>query len=168
MTEANVRRAKSILGYTAAGLTLLAMAAAPFLLMGLFVRGVAATGIRPDPVYAGGTPRATIARAGYRITVYHPVNPAAPLSRLPPYVQIAWGPARSLPATVSDEVDIDGDGRPDLRARFEVPRDESVPLRVEIDSLSGKVEPRRGVSRESLALLIARVKGSIVVRVPLR
>jgi len=163
-----MQRTTTVLGYAAAALTLAAMAALPFVLMPALASGVAATGVRIDPVYGGGAPRVTIPRGAYSITVHHPVRSPAPLTRVDPYVQLAWAPARALPPRVVDEVDIDGDGRPDLRARFDAPADSGAALLVDVDALTAGLQPLRRVSRGSFSALITRVGDAIVVRVPLR
>src|SRR5512146_508794 len=115
-------RLKLVLAYSAAALTVLAMILAPFVLFGVFTRGVAALGLHVDDTYSGGAVALTTQRSGYRIEVNRPVEPKAVLPQVGPFVQLAWAPADRLPARVEDEVDVDGDGRADLRAVFTVPR----------------------------------------------
>ena len=160
-------RWRAALGYGGAVLTVLAMLLAPFVLYPLFTRGVAALRVRVDPAYSGGEPARTIERDGYRIQVNHPVHPLGPLARTAPFVQLAWTPAERLPAHVADEVDLDGDGRSDLLARFDVPRDPAAPLTVDVRPLGPAVRPLARTSRESFSALIARVGDRVVVRVPL-
>ncbi len=156
-----------VVAYTGAALTIVATALTPFVLLPLFTRGVAALGLRTDAVYSGGEPARTFTRPGYRIIVYHPVVPRAPLAALPPFVQVAWEPASALPARIADEVDVDDDGRADLRAEFGVPVDESAPLRADVTSLSPRVPAARNIGRDSFARLIARAGDRIVLRVPI-
>ena len=160
-------RLGSVAGYTGAALTVLMAMAGPFVLYGTFTRGIAATGVRIDPVYSGGAPARTIARPDYRIVVYRPVVPRAPLSIASPFVQLAWEPAAALPRRVDDAVDLDGDGRVDLVARFDVPADAAAPLFLDVTPAGGRVLPLRHVSRGSFSAMIARVGDRIVVRVPL-
>ena len=160
-------RLKSILGYTAAALTIAAALLLPFLLMHFFTRGVAATGLRIDPVYTGGEVVREIARDGYRVRVHRAVYPTTPLQRVEPFVQLDWTPAAALPARISEEVDLDGDGRADLRASFSVPRNVDAELRVEVEPLGPRVKALRGVGKESFYAMIARVREAIIVRVPL-
>jgi hypothetical protein len=162
-----MRRLTTILGYTGAAMTGAAMLITPFVLFGVFTQGVAATGIRINTAYSGGEPGRTIARGSYNIVVNRPVFPRAPLTRAAPFVQLAWTPASALPAHVTDGVDLDGDGRTDLIASFDVPADPRVPLHVDVTPTSDRVLRMRGVSRDSFSSLIARVGESIVVRVPL-
>jgi hypothetical protein len=162
-----MRRLKATFGYTGAALTVVAALATPMFLMNVFARGVAATGVRVDPTYTGGEPARVSERGGYSITVNRPVVPAAPLSRVPRFVQLSWSPAAALPPEVSDEVDLDGDGAPDCRVRFAVPRDARARLRVDVEPLGPAVRPLRGVTQEGYGALIARVGAAIVVRVPL-
>jgi hypothetical protein len=163
-----MKRLTSVLGYTAAALTILAAVLLPFLLFNLFIRGVAATGVRIDPLYSGGDPLRTIEKGGYQVVVHQPVWRRSPLERTHSFVQLTWKPVSALPARVSDEIDLDGDGTPDLRAAFDVPSDSKAALRVDVTPLTGRVEPMTGVGKQSFSCLIARVNDSIVLRVPLR
>lgn len=160
-------RWKAVLGYAAAVLTVVAMSMMPFVLFPVLERGVAATGVEVDPVYTGGAIARVIAKDGYRILVSRPVRSRAPLARPAAFVQLAWEPARALPARVADEVDVDGDGRADLTACFEVPADTTAPLFVDVAPVGGMVRPLRRVSTDSFSALIARVGDRIVVRAPL-
>jgi hypothetical protein len=162
-----MRRLTAVLGYTWAALTVVAMLVTPFVLFDVFVNAVAATGVRVDPVYGGGDSLHTIVKEGYRVVVNRPVLPIAPLSRDEPFVQMAWEPVGALPEHVADEVDLDGDGRADLRADFDVPRDSDAALYANVTPLGEKVRPLRRVSRGALSSLIARVEDRIVLRVPL-
>ena len=160
-------RLKAVLGYAGAILTSVAMLVGPFVLFPVFTRAVAATGVQVDPVYGGGQTARVIARDGYRIVVNHPVHSRALLARPAPFVQLAWTPAGALPARVADEVDLDGDGRADLTARFDVPADTTAALFVDVTPAGGMVLPLHHVSRAAFSALIARVGNRIVVRVPL-
>jgi hypothetical protein len=82
-------------------------------------------------------------------------------------VQLSFTPALALPAHVSEKIDVDGDGRPDLRAVFDVPK-ASGDLRMDIVPLNGRFQGVKGAGRESFSRLIARVNDPIVVRAPLR
>jgi len=162
-----MRRLTAILGYTGAALTVAAMLVTPFLLFNLFGRLLVRTGIRVDPVYQGGDSVRVVPRDGYRIVVYRPYLPVAPLSSVGPYAQVAWAPAHALPAHVEDEVDLDGDGRADLCAAFDVPRDPEARLAADVRSLGNKVQPPPRIGRQNYGLLIARANDRIVLRVPL-
>jgi len=154
------------LGYTAAGLTVLAAVLVPFLLMGLFTKGFAALGLHVDEVYSGGPKVRTIKAGAYSIDVHRPVSPHM-LQSETPFVQLDWRPAKALPAHVSDVVDIDGDGRPDIRVHFDVPADAKTPLHVDVDALNPHYEAMRNVSKERFSKAIVRVDDAVLVRVPL-
>ncbi len=162
-----MKRVVPVLAYTVAAFTVVAAFMTPFLLMNLFMRGVAGLGLRIDPVYSGGEAVRTITKAGYRIVVNRPVVPRNLLARVPPFVQLAWEPAPALPGRIADEVDVDQDGRPDLLATFTVPADRGVELRADVTSLSPRIGSIRGVARQSFACAIVRVGERIVLRVPL-
>jgi hypothetical protein len=157
----------TVLGYSAAGLTLLVMAAAPVLLP-TFTRAVAATGVQIDPAYGGGPVAHTIERGGWRIEVHQPVLPKAPLDRLGPFVQLAFRPLPALPTLIDEEVDYDGDGQADMRVRFELPADPAAKLYVDVTPLRPGVRALAHVEKESFAALIARLPDAVVVRVPLQ
>jgi hypothetical protein len=154
---------KAILGYAAAGLTILGAVLIPFVLIGLFTRGVASTGVRIDPVFSGGALVRTLDKGAYRVGVYEPVLRRSPLARQKPFVQLTWSPVSALPAHVADDIDVDGDGRADLHVVFD-----TAALRVDVTPLSARFEPVHQAGRGSFWRLIARVNDSIVVRAPMR
>jgi len=73
----------------------------------------------------------------------------------------------ALPPHVSDLVDVDGDGQPDIRVTFDVPKDGKTPLRVNVEVLNPRYEAMRNVGKEKFSRLIVRVDDAILVRVPL-
>jgi hypothetical protein len=73
----------------------------------------------------------------------------------------------ALPQRVSDLVDVDGDGQPDIRVSFDVPRDPKAPLHVDVDSLNPRYQAMRNAGKERYSRLIVRVDNAILVRVPL-
>ena len=154
------------LGYTAAGMTVFAAVLVPFLLMGAFAKGVAGLGLHVDEMYSGGPKVRTIQAAGYSIDVHRPVFPHM-LQFEKPFVQLDWKPASALPSHVSDVVDVDGDGQPDIRVSFDVPKNAKAPLRVNVDTLNPRYEAMRDVGKEKFSRLIVRVDDAILVRVPL-
>ena len=163
-----MQRLTSVLGYTAAGLTVIAAVLTPLLLINLFTRGVAATGVRIDPMYTGGEPEHRITKSGYEVVVNRPVRDKAWFGGTGSFVQLTWKPVAALPVRVSDEIDLDQDNKPDLVASFDVPQDRRADLRVSVKPLTSLVRPMFIVGKESFSSLIARVGDTIVVRVPLR
>ncbi len=154
------------LGYTAAGMTVLAAMLTPFLLMGLFTNGVAALGLHVDEMYSGGPKLRTIQNGPYSIDIHRPVFPHM-LQNENPFVQLDWKPVSTLPENVSDLVDVDGDGQPDLRVSFNVPKDPKAPLRVNVEPLNPHYQAMRNAGKEKYSRLIVRVDNAILVRVPL-
>jgi hypothetical protein len=154
------------LGYTAAGLTVLASLLTPFLLMGLFAKGIVALGLHVDEMYSGGPKVRTFEHGAYSIAVHRPVYPHI-LQTEKPFVQLDWSPVNALPAHVSDVVDVDGDAQPDIRVSFDVPRDPKAPLRVDVEPLGQNYEAMQNAGKERYSRLIVRVDNSILVRVPL-
>ena len=161
-----MRRLLPVLGYTAAALTIMVAAATPFVLLGTFTKGVASSGLRIDPVYSGGDVLRTIDRGAYRLTIYRRVGRRAPLSATGPFVQLKWTPASALPPHVSEVVDLDGDGTPDVRAEFDFHTNSKQDLRMDVTALSPLVRSAAGVGRDSFSSMIARVNEAVVVRVP--
>lgn len=159
-------RFKAVFGYVAAGCTLVVALLVPFLLMGVFSKAVARSGVEVDPTYLGGPIARTIRRSSYDISISQPVYPHL-LQRTRPFVQFAFAPAIALPQHVDEQIDVDGDGQPDVRIRFTVPSDPKANLLVDALALDSRYTSLRGVRVESFSSLIARVNGKILVRVPL-
>jgi hypothetical protein len=156
----------SKLGYTAAGMTVLVALLVPFLLMGLFAKGFSKLGLHVDEMYSGGPTVRTIQEDGYTITIHKAVYPHL-LQTEKPFVQLDWKPVNALPQHVSDAVDVDGDGQPDVRVSFDVPKDPKTPLRVDVDALNPRYQAMRNVGKQKFSELIVRVDDAILVRVPL-
>lgn len=154
------------LAYTAAGMTVFAALLVPFLLMGLFTKGFAAMGLHVDEMYSGGPKVRTVQTSAYSIDIHRPVFPHV-LQREKPFVQLDWKPVSALPPHVSDVVDVDGDGQPDIRVSFDVPKDPKTPLRVNVEAFNPRYEAVRDAGKEKFSRLIVRVDDAILVRVPL-
>jgi hypothetical protein len=163
-----MKRLPAVLGYITAVLTIAVAVVGPLFWFGVFGRAAAATSLRIAPMYSGGEPARTLARDGYQIVVYKPVPKPAPLSQAAAFVQIVWTPASKLPVSISEPLDLDGDGRPDCVVSFQIPRDPQAKLHVTVEPLTALVLPMHQVSRDSFSSLIARVNDTVVVRVPLR
>lgn len=160
------KRILAILAYMGAGLTLLMAVCVPFVLIGAFSSIVAHAGLHIDAAYSGGTIVRTIQRGAYKIVVYQPVQPRM-LERIEPFVQIAFTPADSLPAHVNEEIDLDGDGQPDVRVSFSVPTDLRAPLHGDVEALNGKYVSFANLGGQSFSRLVVRTNNQIVVRIPL-
>lgn len=156
----------SKLGYTAAGMTVLAAMLVPFLLMGLFTKGFTKLGLHVDEVYGGGPVVRTIQEGGYTIAIHRAVYPHM-LQTEKPFVELDWKPVSALPQHVSETVDIDGDGQPDVRVSFDVPKEPKAPLRVDVEAMNPRYQVMHNVGKQKFSELIVRVDDVIVVRVPL-
>ena len=156
----------AILAYVGAGVTLAGAACVPFYLIGAFTTVVAQAGLHVEAAYTGGEVRQAIARDSYQIVVYQPVRPRL-LQRVEPFVQIAFQPTAALPARISDEIDLDGDGQPDVRVIFTIPRDTQAPLRGDVVALNDKYVSLTNVAGGSFSRLLVRAGDRIIVRVPL-
>jgi hypothetical protein len=161
-----MRRLAPKLGYSAAGLTVFAAVLAPFLLYGIFTKGFSSLGLHVDEMYSGGPKVRTIQAAGYTIDIHRPVSPHM-LQREQPFVQLDWKPVSALPQHVSELVDIDGDGKPDVHVSFDVPKDPKAQLRVDVDPLNPHYQAMRNAGKQKFSSLIVRLDDAILVRVPL-
>lgn len=156
----------SKLGYTGAGLTLVVAILVPFLLYGLFTKGVVKLGLHVDEMYSGGPKIRTVQYAGYTVDIHRQVSPHM-LQNEKSFVQLDWTPVSALPGHVSDTIDIDGDGKPDVRVSFDVPKDPKAQLRADFDALDPRYRDMKNVGKEKFSALIVRVDDAILVRVPL-
>jgi hypothetical protein len=157
---------RALLGYTGATVTLLLAILTPFWLEGFFSRGVAALPLHIDEVIAGGPVIRAIPMGAYTIKVHRAVSTHM-FQREKPYVQLDWTPADALPAHISDTVDIDGDGRPDVHVTFDVPRDPKGALHVNVDPQNPRYAALENVGKPHFSSLIVRVDDAILVRIPL-
>ena len=161
------KRIIAVLPYVGAGLTLVIAISVPFFLFGAFTKAIAHAGLHVDESYSGGTVARTIERNGYQITVYQPVRPRA-LEQLEPFVQIVFKPADALPSRVNEEIDLDGDGQPDVRVSFVLPADPHAPLRGDVTALNGGYVSLANVADKSFSRMVVRAGNQIVVRVPVK
>lgn len=152
--------------YTGSALTVLLAICVPFYLIGAFSESVAHAGLHVDPTYSGGTLARTLVRNGYLIRVYQPVQPHL-LQRMDPFVQIVFEPASALPNQVTEELDLDGDGQPDVRIHFAIPANAGARMQGDVVALNVKYVSLTGVSNDSFSRLLVRTGDKIVVRVPL-
>jgi hypothetical protein len=133
--------------------------------MGVFTKGFANLGLHVDEMYSGGPKVRTVKNANYSIDIHRTVSPHM-LQTEKPFVQLDWTPVSSLPPHVSDAVDVDGDGKIDLRVNFDVPKGATTALRVNVEALNPHYESMQNVGREKFSKLIVRVDNTILVRVP--
>jgi hypothetical protein len=154
------------LGYTAAGITVLVALLTPFLLMGEFAKAFASLGLHVDEMYSGGPKVRTVQTATYSIDIHRPVFPHM-FQTEKPFVQLDWKPVSALPGHVSDAVDVDSDGQPDIRVSFDVPKGANTLLRVNVEALNPRYQSMQNVGKEKFSKLIVRVDDAIIVRVPL-
>lgn len=161
-----MKKWKAGLGYTAAALTVLAAVLVPFALTGTFTKVFAGLGLHVDEMYSGGPVVRTIQAARYAIDVHREVFPHM-LQQEGAFVQLDWKPVSALPARLDDTVDIDGDGKPDVRVSFDVPQDAKAPLHANVESLNPRFASVQNLRKRKFSALIVRLDDAIVVRVPL-
>ena len=159
-------RILALLAYTGAAVSLIVAACVPFVLMGLITKAVAHAGLHVDDSYSGGVIARTLSRSGYHIDVYQPVRPRA-LQALDPFVQIAFRPAASLPARISEDIDLDGDGQPDARVSFTVPSDPHARPTGTVVALNSKYRSFAMPGSYSFSQLMVHSGDAILVRVPM-
>ena len=160
------QRVKSVLAYAGAALTLTLAVLTPFVLSGFFSDAVAHAGLHIDSMYAGGSIARTISKQNYRIDIYHPVRPHM-FQGWDAFVQVAWVPASTLPAQVSDDLDLDGDGYADARISLAVPSNPQIPVQGQVVALNARFQPVTDVRQQSFSKLIVRTGDKILVRIPL-
>ena len=160
-----MRLPPAALGYTGAGLTLCAAVLAPFLLLDVLTKGFTGLGLHVDEMYSGGPKIRTVQASSYTVDIHRQVSPHF-FQTEKPFVQLDWKPMSALPAHVSDLVDIDGDGQPDVRVTFDVPKDPKAPLRVNVDSLNPRYPAMQVTGKPRFSRLIVRVDDAILVRLP--
>ncbi len=160
-----MRRLMASLGFILSILTVIVAVLVPFMLYGMFTRGIAGLGLKVDEIYSGGPKARTVQFSGYSVDVHHQVSPHM-FQREKSFVQLDWKPVNALPPRIADTVDIDGDGKPDVQVNFEVPKDPKVPLRVNVTSLNSHYQSLQNAGKEKLSALIVRVDDAVLVRVP--
>ncbi len=79
------------------------------------------TGIRVSPWFSGGEVRNTVDHGDYRTLLHRPVFDGLISDRKEGFVQVDWVPAekKSLPVTIQEEFDIDGNGSADFAVRVD-------------------------------------------------
>lgn len=152
---------KTVLGYSGAILTVVLAAITPFVLLGGFTNAIGALGLRIHPTFSGGEFSHAQPAPGYQIRVFKRVGQTTPLQRVDPFIQVHWTPAAALPASVSDTVDLDGDGRADVRVAFRPSE-----LVVDVTPLDARYHAMHSAGVTSFSKLIASVNNAIVVRLP--
>ncbi|HPH95420.1 MAG TPA: hypothetical protein PKW33_05725 [Anaerolineaceae bacterium] len=76
---------------------------------------VKATGLEVSPWIIGGELQETLPREGYRTLIYAPVFMGLIGETNEGFIQIAWSPAANLPENISEEFDVNKDGKMDFK-----------------------------------------------------
>jgi hypothetical protein len=134
--------------------------------MGAFSSVVAHAGLHVDEKYAGGTVVRAIDHANYKIEISQPVRPRL-LERGESYVQVAFSPASKLPAEIDENLDLDGDGTPDVRLHFAAVGAEETALQGEVTALNANYLSFTSPASKGISRIVARIGDRVVVRVPL-
>lgn len=161
-------RFKTILGYTAASLSVAAAVTGPFLLLTPFTKAVASVGLKPNPFYSGGPVAQTLAHDSYRIRVHQPVEKEAPLQTIAPFIQLDLDPLASLPQEIRTSVPLKVGEPADLDLDILLPEDPKADIQVSVVSRNPHVQNQTFSGKPSYSQIAARVEGHLVVRLPWR
>lgn len=122
---------KASLGYLLA-IVLIPLALAVFIGLNDWAKLLASSsGLRISPWFSGGEVIQTRARPGHEMRIHKPVFDALVGERSKGFVQIDWAPKSSVPAKIDETIDIDGDGKADLRVLWNIRAD-----KIELESLA--------------------------------
>jgi hypothetical protein len=80
---------------------------------------VSATGLRVSPWYTGDEVAHTVTHDGYETRIHKPVFMALIGEQSEGFVQVDWAPAGKVPAQVAEDIDYNGDGRPEFRLELD-------------------------------------------------
>lgn len=111
-------RVQAVLGYTLA-IIAIPLTMATFMGMNFFSHQlVERTGITVSPWSTGGEVLKTIDHGQYRTLLHRPVFDGLFTEKSEGFIQIDWEPGDSLPATIWEDVDYDGDGTTDFQVIY--------------------------------------------------
>jgi hypothetical protein len=151
-----IQKTKSILGYSWAALCAI-LVLATFVGMGVWAQALArATGIKVSPWFSGGEVARTIDHASYQTLVREPVFEGLFAERAEGFVQLEWQPKahQTLPSLIEEELDVDGNGRADLK------------IQIDTTSNSTQLTPLRSWVLAADKLIVA--EGERILRIRLR
>jgi hypothetical protein len=110
---------KAFFGYALAALGL-PITLATFMGMGFLANSlVSATGLRVSPWYTGDVVARTVPHDGYETRIHRPVFMALIGEQSEGFVQVDWAPAGKVLSQVAEDIDYNGDGRPDFRLELD-------------------------------------------------
>jgi hypothetical protein len=143
---------KTILGYSAAGMslliTLVTMAAWMFGWGQVFIDR---TGLVLAPNYSGGEVVRTVDHGAYQTEIHRPVFDALIGERNEGFIQVAWRKADALPAQIDESIDFNTDGQTDFHIEMD-----TATRKATLTSASPNVLSLQGVYRigDSLAIRV--------------
>jgi hypothetical protein len=109
-----MNKVKAFLGYMIAALMV------PLVIVGLMSYPMIGEGLvnglelEISPWFTGGAVVRTVSHAGYETRIHRPVFDALIGKRQEGFVQVVWAKTETLPVTLSEEIDYDGDGKVDF------------------------------------------------------
>lgn len=111
-------RITAVIGYTVAIITI-PLTMATFMGMNFFSHQlVEITGLKVSPWSTGGEVVKTIEHGQYRTLLHRPVFDGLFTKKSEGFIQIDWEPGSSLPATIVEDVDYNGDGIIDFQVAY--------------------------------------------------
>ncbi len=116
-----MNRLTKVTGYTLAALMVPLVLAS---LMGMDFWGhklVSITGISISPWYTGSEVVRKIDHGKYETRIHRPVFDGLLWQTRQGFVQVDWAPLQSIPSSIDEAVDCDGDGIMDFRVELDVP-----------------------------------------------
>jgi hypothetical protein len=117
-----MRKAKKIIGYTVAWLSV-PIVLATFIGMNFWAQQLASsTGVKVSPWFTGGEEQRIIAHNDYQTVIHRPVFDGLLWEKKEGFIQINWRPISALPPKIVEEIDSSGDGRPDFKIELEPAR----------------------------------------------
>jgi hypothetical protein len=143
---------KSILGYSAAALSLLIALVTMYAYVSDWGSTFAdLTGLVFAPTYSGGEVARTVNHGAYQTEIHRPVFDALIGETKEGFIQVAWRHADALPARIEEEIDTGGDGQADFRIALDTATRQAV-----LTPYSPKVIELKGVYRlgETLAIRV--------------
>jgi len=110
---------KAFFGYALAALGL-PIVLATFIGQGFWMKSlVSVTGMRVSPWYTGDVVARTVPHDGYETRIHKPVFMALIGEQSEGFVQVDWAPAGKVLSQVAEDIDYNGDGRPDFRLELD-------------------------------------------------
>lgn len=110
---------KNFIGFLWAALVLLAIPAVFIFSDKLAAKLVDASAMKISPIYTGGEVFKTIENKGYQTIINKPVFACLAGETKKGFIQVAWRAGEKLPAALEENIDINGDNKPEFTITFD-------------------------------------------------